>query len=422
MSDFDDDLYNVYNGKGQEDSYNDEDLYAEDPVADVKGEEEEEETKDEKPDQATTDQAEPQSTENNTNWNFQQQQQQQYQQYMAAYQRNLQQQMAMNPYHMQQMIQRQMRQTVSPQHYKPQSDVKRRDTEDEKEEGEDKTFVTSAANQDEGKMFIGGLNWETTDESLRQYFSKFGPVLDCTVMRDPTTQRSRGFGFLTMKENSDIDKIVSQADHQLDGKKIDPKRAIPRDEQDKTEKIFVGGISPDVNEEEFREFFTQFGTVIDATLMMERDTGRPRGFGFVTFETSNGVEEALKNPNLSIKEKTIEVKKAMPKNKQNRTVVAPALNPNFRPPTTGYMPNNRYAAQQFGMMNQQNNYMYGNMYGGYNPMAYYQGNGGPAYNTNYMRQQNYEGQDARAEDRKDRGGGGAVHASQSRNQQHYRPY
>jgi RNA-binding protein Musashi len=60
-----------------------------------------------------------------------------------------------------------------------------------------------------------------------------------------------------------------------------------------------------VNEEEFREFFTQFGTVLDATLMMERDTGRPRGFGFVTFESSQGVEEALKNPNLSIKDKTV---------------------------------------------------------------------------------------------------------------------
>lgn len=69
----------------------------------------------------------------------------------------------------------------------------------------------------------------------------------------------------------------------------------------------MGGISAEVNEEEFREFFTQFGTVIDATLMMERDTGRPRGFGFVTFESSNGVEEALKNPNLSIKDKTVSV-------------------------------------------------------------------------------------------------------------------
>lgn len=123
--------------------------------------------------------------------------------------------------------------------------------------------------------------------------------------------------------------------------------------------------------------------------------------------------------------KKIEVKKAMPKNKQNR-MVAPALNPNFRPPT-GYMPNNRYAAQQFGMMNR-NNFMYGNMYGGaapYNAMAYYQTN--RPYNNNYMRQpQNYDGHqqqhdDTRADDRKDRGGG-AIHASQSRNQQHYRPY
>jgi RNA recognition motif-containing protein len=44
---------------------------------------------------------------------------------------------------------------------------------------------------------------------------------------------------------------------------------------------------------------------LDATLMMERDTGRPRGFGFVTFESSEGVEEALKNPNLSIKDKGV---------------------------------------------------------------------------------------------------------------------
>ncbi|KAI8985458.1 hypothetical protein BDB01DRAFT_842909 [Pilobolus umbonatus] len=153
-------------------------------------------------------------------------------------------------------------------------------------------------------MFIGGLNWETTDESLHRYFSQFGEVVECVVMRDPTTHRSRGFGFLTMKENSAIDKIVSQ-EHHLDGKRIDPKRAVPRDEQDKTEKIFVGGISPDVNEEEFREFFSQFGNVIDATLMTERDTGRPRGFGFITFESSDGVEQALSKGILTIKDKTV---------------------------------------------------------------------------------------------------------------------
>ncbi|KAI9098582.1 hypothetical protein DFS34DRAFT_579964, partial [Phlyctochytrium arcticum] len=136
------------------------------------------------------------------------------------------------------------------------------------------------------KMFIGGLNWETTDESMRAYFEKFGEVDDCVVMKDPATSRSRGFGFLTFRDPASVDEVV-QLEHTLDGKIIDPKRAIPREEQDKTEKIFVGGVGSDVTEDQFREYFTQFGKVIDATLMIDRETGRPRGFGFITFENSD---------------------------------------------------------------------------------------------------------------------------------------
>lgn len=144
--DFDDDLYNVYNGGGQEDTYNDEDLYGEDPVVDVKPEgaqteneevitahdqhdasEETQNTKQED-DQSYQQQNEQQQQQqqqqqryhqqnmmnNNMNWGFQGNP---YQQYMAAYQRNLQQQMAMNPYQMQQMFQRQMRQQMPQQQH-----------------------------------------------------------------------------------------------------------------------------------------------------------------------------------------------------------------------------------------------------------------------------------------------------------------
>ncbi|KAK4138805.1 hypothetical protein BT67DRAFT_359494, partial [Trichocladium antarcticum] len=138
-------------------------------------------------------------------------------------------------------------------------------------------------------MFIGGLNWETTDHSLREYFSQFGEVVECTVMRDGATGRSRGFGFLTFKDPKTVN-IVMVKEHYLDGKIIDPKRAIPRDEQEKTSKIFVGGVSQETTDHEFREYFAQFGRVVDATLMMDKDTGRPRGFGFVTFESEAGVD------------------------------------------------------------------------------------------------------------------------------------
>jgi len=44
---------------------------------------------------------------------------------------------------------------------------------------------------DPGKMFIGGLSWQTTPESLKEYFSKFGDIAEVMVMKDPTTRRSR---------------------------------------------------------------------------------------------------------------------------------------------------------------------------------------------------------------------------------------
>lgn len=94
--------------------------------------------------------------------------------------------------------------------------------------------------------------------------------------------------------------------------KIDPKRAIPRDEQEKTSKIFVGGVSQEANEQDFKQFFMQFGRVIDATLMIDKDTGRPRGFGFVTFDSEAAVEATLSRP-LEILGKPIEVKKAQPR-------------------------------------------------------------------------------------------------------------
>ncbi|KAJ5972430.1 Nucleotide-binding alpha-beta plait [Penicillium vulpinum] len=165
--------------------------------------------------------------------------------------------------------------------------------------------------KEDGKMFIGGLNWETTDESLRDYFSQFGEVQECTVMRDSATGRSRGFGFLTFRDAKTVNTVMVK-EHYLDGKIIDPKRAIPRDEQEKTSKIFVGGVSQEATEQDFKQFFTQFGRVVDATLMMDKDTGRPRGFGFVTFDGDAAVEKALSRP-LEILGKPIEVKKAQPR-------------------------------------------------------------------------------------------------------------
>uniref|UniRef100_V5ESK7 RRM domain-containing protein n=1 Tax=Kalmanozyma brasiliensis (strain GHG001) TaxID=1365824 RepID=V5ESK7_KALBG len=83
---------------------------------------------------------------------------------------------------------------------------------------------------EEGKMFVGGLNWDTTEDSLRRYFSQFGEVGHCTVMRDNMTGRSRGFAFLNFVDPKAVNTVMVR-EHYLDGKVIDPKRAIPRPQQ-----------------------------------------------------------------------------------------------------------------------------------------------------------------------------------------------
>lgn len=74
----------------------------------------------------------------------------------------------------------------------------------------------------------------------------------------------------------------------------------------------MGGVSQEATEQDFKQFFMQFGRVVDATLMIDKDTGRPRGFGFVTFDSEAAVENALSRP-LEILGKPIEVKKAQPR-------------------------------------------------------------------------------------------------------------
>lgn len=52
----------------------------------------------------------------------------------------------------------------------------------------------------DGKVFIGGLSWETTSDSLRYYFEKFGDLSDVALMADKRTGQPRGFGFVSYKD------------------------------------------------------------------------------------------------------------------------------------------------------------------------------------------------------------------------------
>ncbi|KAF3817709.1 hypothetical protein GH733_012996 [Mirounga leonina] len=78
-------------------------------------------------------------------------------------------------------------------------------------------ITTSKNQQDDGKMFIGGLSWDTSKKDLTGYLSRPGEVIDCTIKTDPVTGRSRGFGFVFFKDAASVDKVLELKEHKLDG-------------------------------------------------------------------------------------------------------------------------------------------------------------------------------------------------------------
>uniref|UniRef100_A0A8C5QF99 RRM domain-containing protein n=1 Tax=Leptobrachium leishanense TaxID=445787 RepID=A0A8C5QF99_9ANUR len=169
------------------------------------------------------------------------------------------------------------------------------------------------------KLFIGGLNVQTTDEGLREHFETYGQLTDCVVVVNSQTRRSRCFGFVTYSNSDEADSAMAASPHVVDGSSVELKRAVSREDSvrpgahAKVKKLFIGGLKEGVSEEDLLEHFTQFGKVEKAEIITDKTSGKKRGFGFVYFEDHDSADKAAVVKFHPINGLRVEVKKAVPK-------------------------------------------------------------------------------------------------------------
>lgn len=169
-----------------------------------------------------------------------------------------------------------------------------------------------------GKLFVGGLSWETTQDNLQRYFSRYGEVIDCVVMKNNETGRSRGFGFVTFADPDNVDRALENGPHTLDGRTIDPKPCNPRSLHKPKRtggypKVFLGGLPPNVTETDLRNFFSRYGSVMEVVIMYDQEKKKSRGFGFLSFENDQAVDRACSEHFVNLNGKQVEIKKAEPR-------------------------------------------------------------------------------------------------------------
>jgi RNA recognition motif-containing protein len=79
------------------------------------------------------------------------------------------------------------------------------------------------------RLFVGGLSWDTTEDSLRAFFATVGTVVSATVITDKFTGKSKGFGFVEMSSSDEAQKAVDELNgKQLDGRAIAVNEARPQ--------------------------------------------------------------------------------------------------------------------------------------------------------------------------------------------------
>ncbi|CAN6210073.1 unnamed protein product [Urochloa humidicola] len=157
---------------------------------------------------------------------------------------------------------------------------------------------------EEAKVYVGNLPYDIDSERLAQLFEQAGVVEVAEVIYNRETDQSRGFGFVTMSTIEEAEKAVEMFHrYDVNGRLLTVNKAAPRGSRverpprqfgsSSSFRIYVGNLPWQVDDSRLVQMFSEHGKVVDARVVYDRETGRSRGFGFVTMATQDELDDAI---------------------------------------------------------------------------------------------------------------------------------
>ncbi|KAJ7960437.1 RNA-binding protein [Quillaja saponaria] len=152
------------------------------------------------------------------------------------------------------------------------------------------------------KIFVHGLSWDITNDSLTSAFKQYGTVEECNVVTDKITGRSKGYGFVLFKTRAGARKSLKQPQKQIGSRMAACQLAAagtvltqPSSEPN-GRKLFIANVGAQVSIDKLREFFTRYGEIEDGPSGFDKATGKFKGFAIIVFKTTEGIKKALEEP------------------------------------------------------------------------------------------------------------------------------
>lgn len=163
-------------------------------------------------------------------------------------------------------------------------------------------------------LFVGGLSWNVDEDWLSREFEGFGEMVSARVITHADTGRSKGFAYVEFADVESATKALEAKDGQeLDGRplRIDfsqprPDRSYNRDQvqqragkfgdnqtKEPSSTLFIGNVSFNATQDVITEYFQEYGTINAVRLPTDRETGAPKGFGYVEFSSIDEAKAAL---------------------------------------------------------------------------------------------------------------------------------